>query len=150
MRAAATDPQIKAVIGIAGGYNSPSHFADQMRTAAYRRVLGTFLARYDEELPVVASGGSLWPATNRTPITAPPDRRHRVGEPGHERVAAVPRMTFDALGATPLIGATPLPIVHGEVQACCASACLRTVRARYGTKEVHWLDAGQHIDLDHR
>ncbi|MDT5029438.1 MAG: uncharacterized protein QOE61_5864 [Micromonosporaceae bacterium] len=36
MRAAATDPRIKAVTGIAGGYNSPSHFADQMCTAAYR------------------------------------------------------------------------------------------------------------------
>ncbi|MDT5029439.1 MAG: hypothetical protein QOE61_5865 [Micromonosporaceae bacterium] len=43
-------------------------------------------------------------------------------------------MTFDALSATPLIGATLLPIVHGEVQACCASACRRTVRARYGDK----------------
>ncbi len=49
--------------GIAGGYYSPSHFADQMRAAAYGRVLGTFLARYDEELPVVASGGPLWPAS---------------------------------------------------------------------------------------
>jgi hypothetical protein len=40
--------------------------------------------------------------------------------------------------------ATLLPIVHGEIQACCASACRRTVRARYGDKEIHWLDAPAH------
>src|SRR5258705_12623625 len=107
MRAAATDPRIKAVTGVAGGYNSLSHFADQMRTAAYRSRPWHVPCPLPRGPPVVAPGGPLWPPTNRTPITAPPDRRYRVGEPGHERVAALP-MTFDALSATPRIGATPL------------------------------------------
>jgi fermentation-respiration switch protein FrsA (DUF1100 family) len=57
-------------------------------------------------------------------------------------------MTFDALGAAPLLGETPLLIVHGKVDAYCAP---ELAQALYddaaGVKEIRWLDATQHIDL---
>jgi hypothetical protein len=54
--------------------------------------------------------------------------------------------TFDALGAAPLLAATPLLIVHGRTDAYCApelAEALYTDAA--GPKEILWLDAGQHI-----
>jgi len=57
VRAAATDPRVRAVAGIAGAYNSPARFARSMGLDAYRSALATFLDRYDETLPAVAPGG---------------------------------------------------------------------------------------------
>ncbi|MGX6606241.1 alpha/beta hydrolase [Micromonosporaceae bacterium Da 78-11] len=57
MKAAATDPRITAVVGIAGAYNSPAWFADRMGLPAYRAALADMIRRYDETLPAVAPDG---------------------------------------------------------------------------------------------
>jgi hypothetical protein len=133
MRAAATDPRIKAVAGIAGGYNSPSHFADQMRAAAHRRVLGTFLA-------ATTRNCRLW-----RPVASYGRRRtvrllrHRpidvtvLGEPGHPRVAALP----DDLRC---LGCGSAPVCHsaahrarrgrGVLRQCLPANCTRALRGQ--------------------
>jgi fermentation-respiration switch protein FrsA (DUF1100 family) len=150
VRAAAADPRISAVAGIAGGYNSPAWFAERMGIAGYRSALGSFLDRYDEELPAVAPdgreaamGGDEPYAYYGTSRSAAPHWENRM-----TRGSLHSLMTFDALGAAPLLGETPLLIVHGTVDAYCAP---ELAQALYddaaGVKEIRWLDASQHIDL---
>ena len=150
VRAAATDPRISAVAGIAGGYNSPAWFASRMGADAYRGALGSFLDRYDEELPAVAPdggeaamGGDEPYAYYGTARSAAPNWRNRM-----TRGSLHALMTFDALGAAPLLGPVPLLVVHGRVDAYCAP---ELAQALYddtpGVKEIRWLDAAQHIDL---
>jgi len=55
IRAAAGDPRIRAVAGIAGGYNSPAEMARSMGAVGYRGALRAALDRYDEYLPAVAA-----------------------------------------------------------------------------------------------
>jgi fermentation-respiration switch protein FrsA (DUF1100 family) len=57
-------------------------------------------------------------------------------------------MTFDALGAAPLLGATPLLVVHGREDAYCSPELAEALHAgATGPKEIVWLDAAWHIDL---
>ncbi|HLL66033.1 MAG TPA: alpha/beta hydrolase [Micromonosporaceae bacterium] len=150
MRAAAADPRIRAVAGIAGAYNSPAHFAAQMGIDGYRSALSTFLDRYDEELPAVAPdggeaamGGDEPFAYYGTARSASPYWENRV-----TRGSLHALMTFDALGAAPLLGATPLLVVHGRTDAYCAPELAEQLHTlASGTKEIHWLDTAQHIDL---
>ena len=57
VRAAATDPRIRAVAGIAGGYNSPIQMLQALGAGAYRSALGVALDRYDDYLPAVTPDG---------------------------------------------------------------------------------------------
>jgi fermentation-respiration switch protein FrsA (DUF1100 family) len=149
IRAAATDPRIGAVVGIAGGYNSPARFSAG-DPDGYRRALGSFLERYDEELPAVAAGGAPAAMGGDEPFAYY----------GTERSAAAhwenrltygslhTLMTFDALGSAPLLSATPLLVVHGRADAYCAPELAEAVyTAAPGPKEIRWLDAERHIDL---
>jgi len=57
-------------------------------------------------------------------------------------------MTFDALGAAPLLGDTPLLVVHGRSDAYCSPELAAAVyEDASGPKEMLWLDAERHIDL---
>jgi len=150
IRAAAADPRIKTVTGIAGAYNSPARFADQMGLDAYRSALDTFLARYDEEFPAVApdrgeaamSGDEPY-AYYATARSASPHWENRV-----TRGSLHSLMTFDALGAAPLLGATPLLVVHGKTDAYCSPELADELYARAtGIKEIRWLDTIEHTDL---
>ena len=150
IRAAAADPRIAAVVGIAGAYNSPAYIVEQLGTGDYRRALGTFLARYDEELPAVAAGGGEAAMGGDEPYayygtarSASPYWEKRV-----TRGSLHALMTFDALGAAELLGDTPLLVVHGRVDAYCAPELASELHARAtGIKEIEWLDAAEHIDL---
>ena len=51
------DPRVRAVAGIAGGYNSPAEMAASMGIGGYRAALGALLDRYDSYLPAVAPDG---------------------------------------------------------------------------------------------
>jgi fermentation-respiration switch protein FrsA (DUF1100 family) len=149
IRAAASDPRLRAVVGIAGGYNSPAYFSAG-DPDGYRRALGSFLERYDEELPAVAAGGAVAAmggdepfAYYGTPRSAAAHWENRVT---YGSLHAL--MTFDALGAAPLLSATPLLVVHGRTDAYCAPELAEAVyTAATGPKEICWLDAERHIDL---
>jgi fermentation-respiration switch protein FrsA (DUF1100 family) len=57
-------------------------------------------------------------------------------------------MTFDALGAAPLLESTPLLLVHGTVDAYCSPELAAELHTRAtGPKEITWLDTTNHIDL---
>lgn len=149
VRAAASDPRIRAVAGIAGGYNSPARFAAG-DPEGYRRSLASFIERYDDELPAVAPdggpaamGGDEPYAYYGTPRSAAAHWENRVTYGSLHTL-----MTFDALGAAPLLGDTPLLVVHGREDAYCAPELAAALYADApGRKEIRWLDAGQHIDL---
>lgn len=150
VRAGATDPRVKAVVGIAGGYNSPAWFAQQLGHAGYRSALASFLEGYDEYLPAVAAGGAEAAMAGDEPYayygtarSASPHWENRV-----TRGSLHSLMTFDALGAAPLLADTPLLVVHGKADAYCAPELAAELHASTsGDKEIAWLDCELHTDL---
>ncbi|MEV6494174.1 alpha/beta fold hydrolase, partial [Actinoplanes sp. NPDC051633] len=115
VRAAATDPRLRAVVGIAGAYNSPLRISAG-DADGYRAALASFIDRYDEELPAVAPDGGTAAMAGDEPYayygttrSAAPHWENRVT---YGSLHAL--MTFDALGAAALLAATPLLVVHGR------------------------------------
>ncbi|MGA5298979.1 alpha/beta hydrolase [Nucisporomicrobium flavum] len=149
VRAAAADPRLGAVVGIAGAYNSPARFS-AADPGGYRAALASFLERYDEELPAVAPGGAPAAMGGDEPYAYYGTERS-AAEHWENRVtygSLHALMTFDALSAAPLLTATPLLVVHGRTDAYCAPELAAAVHAgATGPKEIRWLDAKQHIDL---
>ena len=149
VRAAAGDPRVSAVVGVAGAYNSPARFSAG-DPDGYRRALGSFIERYDDELPAVAPGGGTAAMGGDEPFayygTGRSAAEHWENRVTYGSLHAL--MTFDALGAAPLLAATPLLVVHGRTDAYCAPELAEALhRGATGPKEMLWLDARQHIDL---
>jgi uncharacterized protein len=159
VRAAAADPRVRAVAGIAGAYNSPAWFAQAMGTENYRAALAGFIARYDERIPAVSSASGGEAAMPHGGEAAMPG-----DEPfayyGTRRSASThwrnevtvgslhALMTFDALAAADLLAATPLLIVHGTKDDYCSPELARQFHDRAtGQKDIRWLDTTCHIDL---
>jgi fermentation-respiration switch protein FrsA (DUF1100 family) len=149
VRAAAGDPRIRAVVGIAGGYNSPARFGAG-DPEGYRRALGSFIERYDDELPAVAPDGAPAAMAGDEPFAYYGTARSTAAR-WENRVtygSLHSLMTFDALGAASLLGATQLLVVHGREDAYCAPELAEALYTEAtGPKEIVWLDAQQHIDL---
>ena len=149
VRAAAGDPRIRAVAGIAGAYNSPARF-HAGDPDGYRRSLATFIERYDDELPAVAPGGGPAAMGGDEPYayygTARSAAAHWENRVTYGSLHTL--MTFDALGAAPLLAGTPLLVVHGRADAYCAPELAGALHAAAaGPKEIRWLDAERHVDL---
>ena len=150
VRAAAADPRIRAVAGIAGGYNSPAAMAASMGIGEYRSALAAALDRYDSRLPAVAAGGGEAAMGGDEPYAYYGTSRSRSPHWRNEvtRGSLHSLMTFDALGAAELLAATPLLVIHGQRDAYCSPALAQAVYDRTpGDKEILWLDAGLHTDL---
>jgi len=150
VRAAASDPRVKVVAGIAGGYNSPPWFVQKMGVDSYRSALRSFLDRYDEYLPAVAPAGGEAAMGGDEPYayygTARSASEHWSNQVTRGSLHSL--MTFDALGAAKLLGATPLLVVHGKVDDYCSPELAAELHAQAsGQKEIVWLDCQQHIDL---
>lgn len=147
VKAAATDPRLQAVVGIAGAYNSPARFSAD---PGYRQAIRSFIDRYDEELPAVAPNNGLAAMAGDEPYAYYGTDR-AMAEHWENRVtygSLHAMMTLDALGAAPLLAETPLLVVHGRNDDYCSpdlAAALYEETA--GKKEILWLDAHQHIDL---
>jgi fermentation-respiration switch protein FrsA (DUF1100 family) len=150
VRAAAADPRVKAVAGIAGAYNSPALMLRAMGAGPYKSALAAALDGYDEYLPAVAPdggeaamGGEEPYAYYGTARSFSPHWRNRV-----TRGSLHSLMTFDALGAAELLADVPLLVVHGKTDAYCSPELAQALYERKpGEKEILWLDAGQHTDL---
>jgi hypothetical protein len=150
VRAAAGDPRIRAVAGIAGGYNSPAEMAASMGIGEYRAALKAAVDRYDSYLPAVAADGAEAAMGGDEPYAYYGTLRSRSPHWRNEvtRGSLHSLMTFDALGAAELLAGTPLLIIHGERDAYCSPALAQAVYDRTrGDKEIRWLDAGLHTDL---
>jgi fermentation-respiration switch protein FrsA (DUF1100 family) len=150
IRAVAGDPRIRAVVGIAGGYNSPAEMAASMGIGEYRAALAAAVDRYDSYLPAVAADGAEAAMGGDEPYAYYGTSRSRAPHWRNEvtRGSLHSLMTFDALGAAELLADTPLLIVHGECDAYCSPALAQALYDRTrGEKEILWLDAGLHTDL---
>ena len=149
VRAAATDPRIRAVVGIAGGYSSPARFSAS-DPDGYRQALVSFIDRYDDELPAVAPDGATAAMGGDEPFAYYGTQRSAAAH-WENRVtygSLHTLMTFDALGAAPLLAGTPLLVVHGRIDAYCAPELAEALyNDATGPKEIRWLEAKQHIDL---
>jgi len=146
--AAATDPRVRAVAGIAGAYNSPAWFARD--PVGYRAALRGFIDSYDDFLPAVApdhgtaamAGDEPW-AYYGSPRSAAATWENRV-----TRGSLHALLTFDVLGRAALLGETPLLLVHGRKDDYCSpELATRMHDETPGESEIVWLDAEQHIDL---
>jgi uncharacterized protein len=150
VRAAAADPRIRAVVGIAGAYNSPAWFARQLGIDGYRAALTPLLDRYDELMPVVVDGDGEAAMAGAEPFAYYGTDRARstTWENRVTRGSLHSLLTFDALGAAPLLAATPLLVVHGTTDAYCSPELASELYASStGPKEQLWLETTQHIDL---
>lgn len=150
VKAAATDPRVRAVAGIAGAYNSPARFAEGMGIEGYRAALASFLDRYDESLPAVAPDGAEAAMPGEEPYAYYGTERGAAPSWTNEvtRGSLHSLMTFDVLGAGDLLSATPLLIVHGEADDYCSPELAQAIYERVtGDKQILWLDCKQHIDL---
>jgi fermentation-respiration switch protein FrsA (DUF1100 family) len=140
MKAAATDPRITAVAGIAGAYNSPAWFAERMGRPAYRSALADQIRRYDEVLPAVAPDGG----EAAMPGDEPWSYYSRFLPQWHNEVtrgSLHSLMTLDVLGVRPLL--PPALVVHGRKDDYCAPELAEAMRA----DETVWLDCERHVDL---
>lgn len=157
VRAAAFDPRVRAVAGIAGGYNSPQRVYDALGPDGFRERLAGVVANLARE----TSGGEIAyiPAVSADgPAAMPP------GEPfeyyGTERNKSTvwenrltvdsifQLLTLDALSTVALLGRTPFLIVHGRVDAFLSPETAQIAYDRApGPKEIEWLDTTNHIDL---
>jgi len=147
VKAAATDPRLKAVVGIAGAYNSPARFNVD---SGYRSAIRSFIDRYDDELPAVAPDNGLAAMAGDEPYAYYGTDRAKA-EHWENRVtygSLHSLMTLDALGAAALLTETPLLIVHGRKDDYCSPELAAAVHDdATGPKEIRWLDAMRHIDL---
>jgi uncharacterized protein len=150
VRAAAADPRIAAVAGIAGAYNSPAWFAGRMGTQTYRAALASFIERYDEYLPAVAPDNGEAAMAGDEPYSYYGTMR---GASAHWRNQVTrgslhSLMTFDALAAADMLTATPLLVVHGTKDDYCSPDLARMLHERaQGPKQIAWVDTTNHIDL---
>ena len=150
VRAASQDPRVRAVAGVAGGYNSPAWFAAQLGPVAYREALASFLAGYDEYMPAVAPGGGEAAMAGDEPYAYYGTERSRSASWANKvtRGSLHSLMTFDALGAAPLLARTPLLVVHGRADAFCSPDLAAALHEQApGNREIVWLDSSLHIDL---
>jgi uncharacterized protein len=140
MRAAAADPRITAVVGIAGAYNSPAWFAERMGVTAYRKALADMLDRYDEIIPGVAPDGGEAAMPGEEPWSYySAHRENWVNEVTRGSLHSL--MTLDVLSVRPLL--PPSLIVHGRTDHYCAPELAEAMRA----DETLWLDSDRHVDL---
>ncbi len=150
VRAAATDPRLHAIAGVAGAYNSPAWFAGRMGADAYRGALASFVARYDQTMPAVAPEGGEAAMGGEEPYAYYGTERSTSASWRNEvtRGSLHSLMTLDALGAADVLGQTPLLVVHGRVDDYCSPELAVAVHERAtGPKELHWVDCERHIDL---
>jgi uncharacterized protein len=149
VRAAAFDPRVRAVAGVAGGYNSPAAFARAMGTDAYRGVLARFVDSGDARMPAVAADGSAamggrepWEYYGTERSTSP----HWVNEVTAASLYSL--MTLDVLSSAELLERTPLLVVHGTTDAYCSPDGAQALYDRAtGPKQLKWIETTNHIEL---
>jgi uncharacterized protein len=149
VRAAAFDPRVTAVAGVAGGYNSPAAFARSMGTDAYRGVLARFVDSGDARMPAVSADGPAamgghepWEYYGTERSASP----HWVNEVTAASLYSL--MTLDVLSSADLLERTPLLVVHGTHDDYCSPAGAQALVDRAtGPKTLEWIETTNHIEL---
>ena len=151
VRAAAFDPRVRAVAGVAGGYNSPAAFSAGMGADAYRAALAGFLeAGRDARMPAVSPDGGPAAMGGREPWEYyGTDRSFSPHWVNEVTVASLYElMTLDTLSSADLLERTPLLVVHGTQDEYCSPAGAQALvdRAK-GPKALEWVPTTNHIEL---
>jgi len=150
VRAAAFDPRVRAVAGVAGAYNSPAAFSAGMGVDAYRAALAGFLdAGPDARMPAVSPDGPAamggrepWEYYGTDRSASP----HWVNEVTAASLYSL--MTLDVVSSAALLERTPLLIVHGTHDDYCSPAGAQAVYDRApGPKSIQWIETTNHIEL---
>jgi fermentation-respiration switch protein FrsA (DUF1100 family) len=151
VRAAAFDPRVRAVAGVAGGYNDPAAFSRAMGAAAYRETLAGFLAAGpDARMPAVAPDGGRAAMGGQEPWDYyGTERSHSPHWVNEVTVASLYQlMTLDTTSAAALLDETPLLVVHGTTDGYCSPAAAQAVHDRAsGPKQLVSIDTTNHIEL---
>jgi len=159
LRFAAFDPRIRAIAGIAGGYNNPLAMRDAMGAPGYREQLARFAAIAQRQ----AATGQVeyWAAVDagddRPVVMAGREPFDYYGTSRSESPGWVNRLTAlsvlelitaDLAGGADFLSPTPLLIVHGRTDAFTTPEQAQAAFERAGQpKELVWLDTTNHIDL---
>ena len=151
VRAAAFDPRVRAVAGVAGGYNSPVAFAAGMGADAYRAALTRFLeAGREARMPAVSPDGGPAAMGGREPWEYyGTDRSFSPHWVNEVTVASLYElMTLDTLTSAELLERTPLLVVHGTQDDYCSPAGAQALVDRAtGPKTLDWIGTTNHIEL---
>jgi uncharacterized protein len=157
VRAAAFDPRVRAVAGIAAAYNSPHRLRTMLGADGFRARLGDVVANLVREseggevayVPAVAVDGPAAMAGEEPYAYYGTERsKSDVWENRLSVDSFWQLMTLDALSAVELLDRTPFLIVHGRVDTFCTPEGAQAAYDRApGPKEIEWLDTSNHIDL---
>lgn len=152
VRAAAFDPRVRAVAGVAGAYNDPVAFSAAMGASAYRAALAGFLtAGPDERLPAVSPDGGRAAMGGREPWEYYGTERSASPHWVNELTVAslYELMTLDTASPAQLLEQTPLLVVHGTTDDYCSPAAAQMVHDRSpGPKALEWIETTNHIEPD--
>ena len=149
VRAAAFDPRVRAVAGVAGAYNSPAAFAASMGIEAYRATLARFVDAGDTRMPAVSPDGPAamggrepWEYYGTERSTSP----HWVNEVTTASLYSL--MTLDTLSSADLLERTPLLVVHGTHDDYCSPEGARALHEQAtGPTKLEWIETTNHIEL---
>ena len=151
VRAAAFDPRVRAVAGVAGGYNSPAAFCAAMGAEAYRSALARFLeAGPDARMPAVSPDGGPAAMSGREPWEYYGTERSASPHWANEVTVAslYELMTLDTLSAADVLEQTPLLVVHGTRDDYCSPAGAQALADRAtGPTSLEWIETTNHIEL---
>jgi fermentation-respiration switch protein FrsA (DUF1100 family) len=153
VRAAAFDRRVAAVASVAGAFNSPAWFRDQMGAAAYQATIAELAREYaddpDRRIPAVAKEGIAGMAGDEPYAYYGTDRGHTASWRNEVTAYSVfTLLTFNTLGAASFVAPTPLLIVHGRKDDYCSPEGAQAAFDAAGEpKRIVWLDTTNHIDL---
>ena len=159
LRFAAFDPRIRAIAGIAGGYNSPHAMRNAMGAQVYREQLAGFAAIAQrqaatgqveywaavdtgDDRPVVMAGREPFDYYG-TSRSASPGWVNRL-----TALSVLELITADLASGADFVSPTPLLVVHGRTDAFTTPEQAQAAFERAGEpKRLVWLDTTNHIDL---
>lgn len=159
LRFAALDPRIRAVAGIAGGYNSPAAMRDAMGTEQYRAQLATFteLAQRQEATGEIEYWAAVDARDGRPVVMGGSEPADYYCSPRSASAGWVNQLTalsvlelitVDLAAGADLISPTPLLLVHGRKDEYTTPEQAVAAYDRAGDpRKLVWLDTTNHIDL---
>jgi fermentation-respiration switch protein FrsA (DUF1100 family) len=159
LRFAALDPRIRAVAGIAGGYNSPVAMRDAIGTEQYRAQLATFteLAQRQQATGETEYWAAVDAHDGRPVVMGGSEPADYYCSPRSAcagwvnqltALSVLELITVDLAAGADLISPTPLLLVHGRKDEYTTPEQAAAAFDRAGDpRKLVWLDTTNHIDL---
>ncbi|TQF73677.1 alpha/beta hydrolase [Rhodococcus spelaei] len=157
LKSAAFDPRVRALVTVAGAYNSPQAMRAGMGLDAYRDTLRELTVKEQATsdgqpmmLPAVRDGAGEAAMPGAEPFDyygtdrgAVPGWRNEVTYGSIRQL-----LTFDAAVGADFLAVTPARIIHGTRDEYCSPTAAQEVFDRIdGVRDLMWIDTTNHIDL---